>query len=589
MKRLKSPLSVLVFGALFTVLLVFEGCSRQDQPQQMNKVQSQQASRAEPQEVRQEQTQEIMRQQMEQLRAGQELEIEGTSIAAVQLIPELYERRDFRLAWTRRDNIEELLRLIRGSYAEGLDPDDYHYDELMGLSQKLNAQGKLDSRSKVALDILLTDSLVRLGYHINFGKVNPKNLDSNWNFKRELEPGRDPVDIVQAAIASDSLEKFIADEIPEQIPYYHKLKEALAHYRKIKDAGGWPGVPNGPTLKPGMKDSRVESLRRRLEVTGDLKVSGPRQLDSYDEALEKAVIRFQGRHGLDADGLVGKNTFDALNAPVDARIDQIRANLERARWVFKDIGSDYIIVDIAGFQVYLVRNGETVWNARAQVGKPFRETPVFRSTMKYLVFNPTWTVPPTILAEDILPQVKRDPDYLRRKNIDVINRKGKVINPKSINWSKYKARGFPYQLRQGPGPSNALGRVKFMFPNQHLVYLHDTPSRSLFDRTERTFSSGCIRTEDPLTLAELLLADKSKWNQESIQKVIDSKQTRTVRLTKPLSVMLLYWTVDVDDQGIVNFKKDVYGRDNRIIAALHGDFNFSAPGGMPAWYQSKAR
>jgi len=240
-------------------------------------------------------------------------------------------------------------------------------------------------------------------------------------------------------------------------------------------------------------------------------------------------------------------------------------------------------------RVSLVRNGQTVWNARAQVGKPYRETPVFRSTMKHLVFNPTWTVPPTILAEDILPRVKRDPDYLRHKNIEVINRKGKVINPKSINWSKYTARNFPYQLRQGPGPSNALGRVKFMFPNQHLVYLHDTPSKSLFDRAERTFSSGCIRTEDPFTLAELLLDDKSNWNQESIRKVIDSKKTRTVRLTKPLSVMLLYWTVDVDDQGIVNFKKDVYGRDKRIIAALHGDFVFSAPGGMPDWSQRTAR
>ncbi len=529
-----------------------------------------------------------LRTRVEQLRSGQELMIEGTSIAAVQLIPELYTRREFKLAWNKPENISALLRLVVRSYDEGLDPADYHLQELQNLTRRIDSSGGADPALKADLDILLTDSLVRLVYHIRFGKTNPKDLDANWNLTRKLQ-GRDPVTIVQAAIASDSLEQFIEDEIPTHIPSYYKLKAALARYRRIEDAGGWPSIPENQVLKLGMQDEHVELLRQRLAATGDMGAGEPDDTQRFDEQTKQAVKRFQQRHGLAADGVVGKDTLAALNVPVKARINQIRVNLERARWVFQDIttADDYIIVDIAGFHVHLIRDGKKAWDTRAQVGKPYRKTPVFKSTMKYLEFNPTWTVPPGILAKDILPRVKRDPDYLRQKNIKVIDRNGKAIGSDTLDWSKYTARNFPYQLRQDPGPQNALGRVKFMFPNPHLVYLHDTPSKALFQRTERAFSSGCIRIENPFKLAELLLDDTTKWNQESIRNVIDSTRTQRVNLPKPLTVMLLYWTVDVDDEGIVHFKRDFYGRDQKILKGLEGDFVFSPPQGMPQWFRNK--
>jgi murein L,D-transpeptidase YcbB/YkuD len=292
----------------------------------------------------------------------------------------------------------------------------------------------------------------------------------------------------------------------------------------------------------------------------------------FDAALEQALARFQKRHFLDADGVVGEETTAALNVPVDARIEQLRVNLERARWVLHDLPSDYVLVDIAGFELTLVRSGDVVWRTRVQVGRPYRKTPVFKDEIRYLDFNPTWTIPPGILRRDTLPAVQRDPSYLPERNIRVIDAKGAEIDPHTLDWSRYSGRSLPYRLVQDPGPNNALGRVKFMFPNPHLVFLHDTPSRSLFDRSERAFSSGCIRVERPFELAELLLDDQAKWNASAIRRVVDSRKTRTVFLPERVTVILLYWTVNFWEDGSAGFKRDLYGRDAAVLAGLAKDF-----------------
>ena len=262
--------------------------------------------------------------------------------------------------------------------------------------------------------------------------------------------------------------------------------------------------------------------------------------------------------------------------PVEARVEQIRINLERARWVFDDIEDEFIFVNIAEFRVFLVRNREYVWTARAQVGKPYRKTPVFKSTLKYVVFNPTWTVPPGILAKDIMPRAKRDPGYLQTKNIDIRDNNGAVVDPKSIDWETVSARGFPYRLVQRPGPTNALGQVKFIFPNKYFVFLHDTPSKGLFERPDRASSSGCIRVQSPLDLAAVLLEGKG-WNRDKVDAVIASQKTETVFLPEPMTVMLLYLTVTVDDDGTIRFEKDIYERDQRIGDGLKAPFRVSLP------------
>jgi murein L,D-transpeptidase YcbB/YkuD len=232
-----------------------------------------------------------------------------------------------------------------------------------------------------------------------------------------------------------------------------------------------------------------------------------------------------------------------------------------------------VLVNVAGFEVAYFRDDEPVWTSKVIVGRPYRETPIFKSLITYVVFNPTWTIPPTILVKDKLPVIKRDPGYLKRNNIRVIDSRGREVDPYSVNWSRYSARSLPpYQFVQDPGPDNALGLVKIMFPNPHLVYLHDSPAKSLYEREARTFSSGCIRVEKPFELAELVLADPTRWNQASIKTVIDAGKTQTVNLAKPLPVLILYWTAQPRPDGQVIFRSDVYSRDAATLRALDAPF-----------------
>ena len=392
---------------------------------------------------------------------------------------------------------------------------------------------------------------------------------------------------LEAAIEAESIEAHLERFAP-QLPFYSGLKKALAKYRAIALNGGWPTVPSGESLKPGMVDPRVVTLRERLTASGDMQSTGAAEPALFDGEVAEGVARFQWRHGLEADGIVGRRTLAAMNVSVDERIDQIRVNLERGRWVAQDIPDEFIVVDIAGFRARLVRDGVTVWDERVQVGKPFRKTPVFRSKMSYLEMNPTWTVPPTILDKDILPKLRQDLAYLADKNMRVLDYEGNEVDPTTLDWAAYNGRNFPYLLRQGPGPENALGRIKFMFPNEHLVYLHDTPSKSLFERNQRAFSSGCIRIENPFRLAELLLGDERRWGQDEILEVIESGETRRVNLPHKVPVLLLYWTVAVDQEDRVLFKPDLYERDGRVLEALNGDFIFSPPKDAEKWIKAAA-
>ena len=319
-------------------------------------------------------------------------------------------------------------------------------------------------------------------------------------------------------------------------------------------------------------------LARRLAISGDIEdVRTFAPITTYDDLLEEGVRQFQHRHGLDVDGVIGPATLTALNVPVEQRIGQLEISLERARWVMDDVEDEFVLVNIAGFQAYVIRDREIVWQTRVQVGTAYRQSPVFRDEIKYLVFNPTWTVPYSIATRDILPQVQREPGYFASRNFDVKNRDGEIIDPSTVDWPQVTRRSFRYTLIQRPGPDNALGRVKFIFPNEHAVYLHDTPSRPLFGRAERAFSSGCIRVENPFDLAELLLGSDG-WTQERFREVLDSGEITTVFLPEPMPVMLLYWTAMVGQDGIVYFYNDVYNRDQAVADVLDAPFRLEPPG-----------
>jgi murein L,D-transpeptidase YcbB/YkuD len=485
------------------------------------------------------------------------------------VLPEFYRNRDFTPAWNDLSGLNGLLRAIQASAADGLDPRDYHF---FLIQARLKEKG-VSSAQRAELDVLATDAAIRLGYHLLFGKVDPERLDADWNMARK---GTDfqPVARLQEAIDSGRVYEML-DEFKPKHPFYGRLKQALAKYRAIEAEGGWEPIPVGRTLKKDESDPRVPAIRRRLALSGDLpsNTEGSRS-DLFDEALQTAVRRFQVRHGLHADGVLGGTTVEAMSVPVQRRIDQIRVNLECARWVLHDVGDKLVMVNIAGFELYLARDGRRQWETRVQVGKPYRKTPIFKSEIRYVVLNPTWSVPPTVLAADILPAIKRNPSYLQTHRLRVIDGNGKVVNPAQVKWSAYTAKNFPYRLEQEAGPQNALGRIKFMFPNQYSVYLHDTPKKELFRHSARAFSSGCIRVEDPLRLAELLLDDPGKWNRTRIDQAVATGKTVTIHLDRPVPVLLLYWTAASDPDGQVDFLPDIYGRDATVLKALNGEFRY---------------
>jgi murein L,D-transpeptidase YcbB/YkuD len=513
---------------------------------------------------------EVIRERIATLQANGRIEVRGVTIGSDDVLPAFYARREFAPAWTDDERIDALLAAFAAAGDDGLDPEDYFLSRLRELRDEAG-----QSLPSGELDLILTEALVRFAYHQRFGKVNPATMDPNWNFAREFAPGTDPVTLFDGIVAADAPADAIARLIPRG-PWYRQLQQALARHRQIAASGGWPEVLSGATLRPGERDARVLRLRERLSISGDL-APGPSPVDAelFDDELARALRHFQQRHALAADGVLGRNTLAALNVPVGYRIEQLRMSLERARWVSASVPADFVAVNIASFEAGLVRGGELVWSSRVVVGRFARQTPIFRGDMTYLVLNPTWTVPPTILRKDVLPKIKKDIGYLRRENIRVLDRNGREVNPAGVNWAAY-TKGAPYTFRQDPGPANSLGRIKFMFPNEHAVYLHDTPAKQLFDKPERTFSSGCIRVEDPLRLAELLLDDPA-WTRAALEAAIATGETRTVRLRRAMPVLLLYWTALADADGTVRFFRDVYGRDARLLAALNGPVRVDLP------------
>jgi murein L,D-transpeptidase YcbB/YkuD len=402
------------------------------------------------------------------------------------------------------------------------------------------------------------------------GRVNPETIHTAWTV---YHPEANLTRILESAIESDQIE-FSLNSLRPPHHGYRALKSALNRYREIAAFGGWPILDKELSWKKGEIGTHVALLRDRLASTGDIDISAVSYGGSYlyDDLLEQGIARFQARHGLPASGLIDETTLEALNVPVEERVRQIELNLERWRWIPHDLGARYLLVNVADYSLTVVEDNSPKWSMRVVVGRDYRRTPVFSANLKYLVINPYWNIPRKIAVNDILPKVRRDPEYLIKKQIKVFaswQEDAPELNPHAVDWSKVTKRNFSFKLRKEPGPFNDLGRIKFMLPNKFAVYLHDTPSRKLFKRNVRSFSSGCIRLERPLDLADYLLKDDPNWSRRDIIRAIEREEgNKVVRLTKPVPVHLLYWTAWVDSKGKVNFRDDLYNRDPQLDVAL---------------------
>ena len=493
--------------------------------------------------------------------------IDGHRIAAKKLLPKLYDALGFKLAWQDPAAMKALQTAVARSWEDGLIASDFHDETVAAaLPAPDNAEALADR------DIILSDAFSRLVYQLYFGKVDPHGLDGNWNFSRPVLES-DPATALAKAINAGKIDELI-ERARLKHPFYLALKATLQAYTQHAIDRLWVSVADGPPLKPGDKDPRVGGLRARLAVTGEYQeTQEPADPLQYDPALVESLKRFQAANSLEDDGVVGPATIKVLNATPEDRIQQLRVNLERARWILRDVGNELVLVNIAGFYLRLVLDGKPVWKTRVVVGKTYHKTPVFTENMKTIVFNPDWSLPRSIVRGEKFAKMSRNPGYVAANDYELRDGSGKRVNPQTINWASYSAKTFPYGMVQKPGPKNALGIVKFLFPNKYAVYLHDTPSRQLFGKAARTFSHGCIRVEDPLKLAELILANRKGWDRTKIDALVATGKTQYVKVAPELPVLLLYWTADPTFDGGAHFYPDIYGRDARLLKALDAPFD----------------
>ncbi len=491
-----------------------------------------------------------------------------------------YATHDFVPVWVTergpRMRVHSLRNALRRADREGLSPVDYHVEALGAALAELRTEEDPNRRQAllVDLEIQATEAFLLYGMHLLTGRVDPEELTPSWN----IQPRRaDLVTVLDAIATGQQRVHHALDTLRPDDQGYDALVEALRTYRGYAEEGGWGPIAPGPRLEQGDEHARVAQLRARLAIT-DAPISDTTNPDSTDasfsEGLHETVVAFQVRHGLTPDGIVGPATLRALNISAEARAEQVRVNLERWRWLPTNLGARHVRVNIAAFELEVIEDAERVLDMRVVVGRAYRQTPVFSDTISYLVLSPYWHVPHSIATRDKLPEFQRDPSLVARQGFQVFDSwsaQAQPLDPLAINWDELSERTFPYRLRQNPGPANALGRVKFMFPNPHNVYLHDTPTRSTFTQAERGFSSGCIRLEHAMELAAYLLSDVPGWDRARIDRSAQGTKETTVVLPERVPVHLLYSTAWAGTDGAVHFRNDVYDRDEAVGRALDSE------------------
>ena len=561
----------------------------------------------------------------------EKLKVLNEKLYLPQLTKAFYESRNFSLVWQNKTaETKAIVESIAKAEEEGLQKTDYHFKEL---DKIYLSENQIDVNEKTAAeqDVLLTDAVLKYASHLFWGKLKAATLPFNWDIQREE---KNMAVALQTALNEKNILDFFEKQKPQH-RCYRELKQALAEYRKKAAAQDNENmVSAGETLRLGMRDERVKQLRKKLKIKApyhndyyrifglptdsafvtvdtlftletvsitdvfsslndlvnlvDVMIN---EVDTdtlqsedlvyhknlcfnpmlFDTIVQQTVIDFQKRNGLEADGIVGKQTLHAINTPFIDRIRQIEINLERWRWLPNNLGDNYLMANIPTFMLYIFeQNDSLVLEKRTVIGKENTQTPVFSELVRYLDLNPYWTVPHSIGTAEILPRLKRSAGYLASKNMELFLG-SKKLNPFSIDWSKVNRSNFRYTIRQKPSETNALGEVKFLFPNAYNVYLHDTPSKSLFANHERSYSHGCVRLEKPMELAEYLLRDNPKWTAEKLQKQLDKKKNKRIVLEEPVPIYIVYFTTVSGKNGEIIYGNDIYKQDKPLIQVFYDE------------------
>ena len=486
-----------------------------------------------------------------------------------------YSDRAFEPSWSVNQiltcNALELRLLIQQAEFEGLVPEDYHLEGLNPFFEKFFNGTPLTPLELAKVDFLLSDAFILYANHIYSGKVHPEHINGSWEIIQKVNEPK-VLEKLNLAVTQNEVRTQIFGLHPK-FAIYKRMRQSMIKYldlQKEQVDEKWETIKIKDAIELSQANPQINTIRKRLLFWADLDDYQVQEGngDIYDSLLMEGVKNFQQRNGLQADGVLGKATIEALNKNPKELIKQVSVNMERLRWLPDTTVNEFILVNIANYGMDYIREMDTLLHSNAIVGKTYRKTPVFNAGMSYLVFSPTWTVPPTILKNDVIPAVKKNLNYLTAKNMRILDFSGQEINPSTINWKSVNGNNFKYMVRQDPGKDNALGQVKFMFPNKHNVYIHDTPSRTLFSKEDRALSSGCIRIQKPFELAKLLLADQPDWTDELIKKAMSSSKAESVSLTRKIPVIILYLTFWTDSKGKEQVRKDIYSRDDELFLLL---------------------
>jgi murein L,D-transpeptidase YcbB/YkuD len=472
----------------------------------------------------------------------------------------IYRAREFSPVWTGPSEEHlarraQLLRFLDEAPAHGLPPTRYRADSLRYRMARANSPRDLGT-----LDVELSRVFLRYARDIQTGILKPGEVDRK--IFHEV-PYRDRADLMHEFIDSEPA-AFLRRLPPQTVEYAGLMKEKL----RLEDAsakGGWGAEVPLTKLEPGDSGPRVAALRDRLIAMGYLR---PTHSQRYDKAMQDAIEAFQTAHGLKADGVAGEETLREINRPISARLKSVIVAMERERWTNSDTSGRHIIVNIPDFSAKIIDNGKVTFRTRAVVGanKSGRQTPEFSDVMEHMVINPSWYVPRSIIVNEYLPKLRANPGAVR--HLQITDRSGRVVSRSAANFAGHSARSFPYSMRQPPGPKNALGLVKFMFPNVHNIYLHDTPAKHLFERESRAYSHGCIRLAEPFEFAYALLSRQSARPRDDFHNVLDTGRETRVPLDQTVPVHIIYRTAFLSSRGRMEYRRDIYGRDARIWEAL---------------------
>lgn len=495
-------------------------------------------------------------QRSNELQLYSDYDIDTASVASLYQHPDDY-------LWLNKQQLKHqatyALEFIADAVNHGLDPNDYHFDSLQQLDPTLN-----ESEARL-FDLVLSDGLLKLIRDISVGRLDPDVVDPKWSIPRK---SFNATVFLQQALSTNDFKASLSSLIPASQQYL-QLKAAAVRYQNYVERGGWQNIPATPVLRSGDEHINISAIRDRLSFEDDsINQVRPSKRHYYDKELEQVVKQFQRRHSLIADGIIGPATIREMNVSTADRLQQININLERLRWLPDDLGDRYIMVNLANYRLTAIEDDEVKLDMRVIVGKTKRSTPSFSSQMTHIVLNPKWYVPNKLARLDLLPKQQANPGYFERYNFRIFNFEDGIkteINPDSVDWQAMSKQYFPYTLVQDPGKKNALGQLKFILPNPWKIYLHDTPSKSLFNQSRRNFSAGCIRVEDPLALASFSLSKNS--GQQPLLDIISSNEHYTAELQQPLSVYAIYATVWLNGDEVM-FSPDSYRRDQRMAEYL---------------------